>query len=53
MQQHICRGATISGGAEIYSRQVYDMFVSGSGGGESTPPAPAEPRVGDNNSNSR
>jgi hypothetical protein len=28
--QHICRSATISGGVEMYGRQFYDFFTSGS-----------------------
>jgi hypothetical protein len=27
--QHICRSATIAGGAEMYGRQFYDFFTSG------------------------
>lgn len=34
LMQHICRGATISGGAEIYGRSSLDFFFSG---GESIP----------------
>ncbi len=38
--QHICRGATISGGVEIYGRSGFDFFFSGgesvADGGEST-----------------
>ena len=37
--QHICRGATISGGAEIYGRSSLDFFFSG---GENIPDPDAE-----------